>query len=176
MQFTLISNAANQVTTLGAVTVRLNVGLSLYSSPTLVDQFSFTITKCLVTSLTSDNVAAYTPAMINFSIQVPPIAAQSLTHTWTQTPNCLYPFTYQYTVIACPLNNPAPCTSGNNLGFLRTMSFTTNQAEEVNVRPAAPATYTEIGNQLFTNDMTQYGVYSVRITATLADDPNIISA
>jgi hypothetical protein len=62
------------------------------------------------------------------------------------------------------------------LGFLRTTSFTTNQAEGVNVRLAAPSTYTETANQLFTNDMTQYGLYSVKITATLADDPNIIAA
>jgi hypothetical protein len=56
------------------------------------------------------------------------------------------------------------------------MAFVTSQTEGVNVRPAAPATYTETANQLFTNDLTQFGLYSAQFTATLPDDPNLISA
>jgi hypothetical protein len=44
MTFTLISNAANQVTTLGAVSVQLIIGLANFNSPKLIDAFSFTIT------------------------------------------------------------------------------------------------------------------------------------
>ena len=56
------------------------------------------------------------------------------------------------------------------------MAFASSQTEGVNVRPAASATYTETANKLFTNDLTQFGPYSAQFTATLPDDPNLISA
>jgi hypothetical protein len=104
--------------------------------------------------MTSNDVSAYTPAIVAFGIQMS-LTPLQLTHTWTQTPNCLYPFAYEYTATACPATNLTPCNAGNSLSFLRTMSFQTTDAEGVNVRPAAPTTYTETANQLFTNDVAQ---------------------
>ena len=96
MTFTLVSTFDAQITTLGPVSVRLRISLQNYPTIQLTENFAFTITKCNVVLLTQTNVKDYTDGIVNFYIGQLPLQTKLLTHQWSQTPNCGYPFEYTY--------------------------------------------------------------------------------